>query len=143
MGILNDLEEIVVKVKAATTAFGEKAGQYVDISKLKFKLVELKSDLKSEYENLGKATYENNKKNTENGTDITVCIAQIDNLKLQIEELERQMATMKNKVICHACRSQNEINAVYCTKCGKKISDVIETSEVTSDDNDDFLDYED
>ena len=143
MGILNDLEEIVVKVKAATTAFGEKAGQYVDISKLKFKLVELKSDLKSEYENLGKATYENNKKNTENSTDITVCIAQIDNLKLQIEELERQMATMKNKVICHACRSQNEINAVYCTKCGKKISDVIETSEVTSDDSDDFLDYED
>lgn len=143
MGILNDLEEIVVKVKAATTAFGEKAGQYVDISKLKFKLVELKSDLKSEYENLGKATYENNKKNIENSTDITVCIAQIDNLKLQIEELERQMATMKNKVICHACRSQNEINAVYCTKCGKKISDVIETSEVTSDDSDDFLDYED
>ena len=143
MGILNDLEEIVVKVKAATTAFGEKAGQYVDISKLKFKLVELKSDLKSEYENLGKATYENNKKNTENSTDITVCIAQIDNLKLQIEELERQMATMKNKVICHACRSQNEINAVYCTKCGKKISDVIETSEVTSADSDDFLDYED
>lgn len=143
MGILNDLEEIVVKVKAATTAFGEKAGQYVDISKLKFKLVELKSDLKSEYENLGKATYENNKKNTENSTDITVCIAQIDNLKLQIEELERQMATMKNKVICHACRSQNEINAVYCTKCGKKISDVIETSEVTSDVSDDFLDYED
>lgn len=143
MGILNDLEEIVVKVKAATTAFGEKAGQYVDISKLKFKLVELKSDLKSEYENLGKATYENNKKNIENSTDITVCIAQIDNLKLQIEELERQMATMKNKVICHACRSQNEINAVYCTKCGKKISDVIETSEVTSDDSDGFLDYED
>ena len=141
MGILNDLEEIVVKAKAAATVLGEKAGQYVDISKLKFKLIELKSDLKSEYENLGKCTYENNKKNIENSSDITVCIAQIDNLKLQIEELERQMATMKNKVICHACRSQNEINAVYCTKCGKKISDVIETAEASSAE-DDFLDFE-
>ena len=141
MGILNDLEEILVKAKAAATVLGEKAGQYVDISKLKFKLIELKSDLKSEYENLGKCTYENNKKNIENSSDITVCIAQIDNLKLQIEELERQMATMKNKVICHACRSQNEINAVYCTKCGKKISDVIETAEASSAE-DDFLDFE-
>ena len=131
-----------MKIKSKnTTAFGEKAGQYVDISKLKFKLIELKSDLKSEYENLGKCTYENNKKNIENSSDITVCIAQIDNLKLQIEELERQMATMKNKVICHACRSQNEINAVYCTKCGKKISDVIETAEASSAE-DDFLDFE-
>ena len=51
------------------------------------------------------------------------------------------MATMKNKVICHACRSQNEINAVYCTKCGKKISDVIETAEASSAE-DDFLDFE-
>lgn len=141
MGILNDLEEIVVKVKAATTAFGEKAGQYVDISKLKFKLIELKSDLKSEFENLGKITYENSKNDVEDSSNITVCVAQIDNLKLQIEELERQMAAMKNKVICHACRSQNEIGAVYCTKCGEKISDVIETTEASSAEED-FLDFE-
>ena len=141
MGILNDLEEIVVKAKAAATALGEKAGQYVDISKLKFKLIELKSDLKSEFENLGKITYENSKNNIEDSSNITVCVAQIDNLKLQIEELERQMAAMKNKVICHACRSQNEIGAVYCTKCGEKISDVIETTEALSAE-DDFLDFE-
>ena len=77
----------------------------------------------------------------EDSSNITVCVAQIDNLKLQVEELERQMAAMKNKVICHACRSQNEIGAVYCTKCGEKISDVIETTEASSAE-DDFLDFE-
>ena len=54
-------EDIFVKAKGAVDAIGEKAGQYVGVSKLNIRLAELKNDLKNEYENLGKIVYKCNK----------------------------------------------------------------------------------
>ncbi len=137
MGVL---EDIFVKAKAAAGALGEKAGQYVDVSKLNIKLAEFKSDLKSEFENLGKIVYQSEKNEVENRAGINAGIAQIDNITLQIEELKKQIASIKNKVLCNACGSQNEIDSVYCAKCGEKLSENSKSTEVEEDDFSDFDD---
>ncbi len=137
MGVL---EDIFVKAKAAAGALGEKAGQYVDVSKLNIKLAEFKSDLKSEFENLGKIVYQSEKNEVENRAGINAGIAQIDNITLQIEELKKQIASIKNKVLCNACGSQNEVDSVYCAKCGEKLSENSKSSEVEEDDFSDFDD---
>ncbi len=133
-------EDIFVKAKAAAGALGEKAGQYVDVSKMNIKLAEFKGDLKSEFENLGKIVYECEKNNIENRSGIHASIAQIDNITLQIEELKRQIASIRNKVICKSCGSQNEVDSVYCSKCGEKLSESSKNNKKTEDDFSEFDD---
>lgn len=133
-------EDIFVKAKAAAGALGEKAGQYVDVSKMNIKLAEFKGDLKSEFENLGKVVYECEKNNIENRSGINASIAQIDNITLQIEELKRQIASIRNKVICKSCGSQNEIDSIYCAKCGEKLSENLQNKKEVEDDFSEFDD---
>lgn len=138
--IMGVFEDIFVKAKAAAGALGEKAGQYVDVSKLNIKLAEFKNDLKSEFENLGKIVYESEKNDVENRAGINASIAQIDNITLQIEETKKQIASIKNKILCKSCGSQNEVNSIYCAKCGEKLT---ENSKSTKEVEDDFSDFDD
>ncbi len=137
-------EDILIKAKGAVDAFGEKAGQYVDVSKLNIKLAELKAELKSEFENLGKTVYKNEKEGVEDNADVKMSIAQINNISLQIEDLKNQIASLKNKILCKACGNQNETSAIYCARCGKKLDEQTkEKSDSQKDEIDDFADFED
>lgn len=137
-------EDIFVKAKGAVDAIGEKAGQYVDVSKLNIRLMELKSDLKNEYENLGKTVYKCAKEGADGKSEVNVIVAQIDNINLRIEDLKKQIATLKNRVLCKSCEHLNEQDAVFCAKCGQKLSEQgeIKDKEVPQED-DDFEDFDD
>ena len=137
-------EDIFVKAKGAVDAIGEKAGQYVDVSKLNIRLMELKNDLKNEYENLGKVVYNCNKSGEDGKSEISVIIAQIDNLSLRIEELKKQIATLKNKVLCKSCEHLNEPDSVFCAKCGQKLSEQESAGSIKVETpSDDFEDFDD
>ena len=131
-------EDFFVKAKVAVDTLGEKAGQFVDVSKLNIKMAELKNDMKNEYETLGKAVYRAKKEQIEDDVTINYEIAQIDNLGLQIEELKKQIAAMKNKVLCQSCGQPNEIGSCYCAKCGEELSCKKASGTETKDDFEDF-----
>lgn len=137
MGIL---EDFFVKAKVAVDTLGEKAGQLVDVSKLNIKMAELKNDMKNEYANLGKAVYKAKKEQIDDDVTINYEVAQIDNLNLQIEELKKQIATMKNKILCKTCGQPNETGSVYCSKCGGELR---ESAVEKQDGIDDFKDFDD
>ncbi len=144
MAEMGMFEDIFVKAKGAVDAIGEKAGQYVDVSKLNIRLMELKSDLKSEYENLGKTVYNCNKNGEDGTSEINVSVAQIDNISLRIEELKKQIATLKNKVLCKSCEHLNEQDSVFCAKCGQKLSKQKNSDpQKTETAEDDFEDFDD
>ncbi len=134
-------EDIFVKAKAAADAITEKAGQYVDVSKLNIKLAELKGDLKSEFEILGKTVYELRKNGSDSKAGIDSSIAQIENITIQIEELKKQIAAIKNKVICKACGHQNDMEALYCAKCGEKLIKA-DKGDNTLKEDDDFSEFD-
>ncbi len=136
MGVL---EDFFVKAKEAVDTLGEKAGQFVDVSKLNIKMAELKNDMKNEYETLGKAVYKAKKENIDDDATVNYEVAQIDNLTLQIEELKKQIATMKNKVLCKSCGQPNEVGSCYCAKCGGELSC---DKECESEKKDDFEDFD-
>jgi len=136
MGIF---ENFFMKAKGAVDALGEKAGQFVDVSKLNIRVAELKSDLKNEFEALGKTVYNCEKNHLDAAQETNTFVSNIDNIYIQIEELKKQIAEMKNKVICKFCSGANENNAIYCGKCGKKL----DTTANKAKDEDDFSDFED
>lgn len=137
MGVL---EDFFVKAKEAVDTLGEKAGQLVDVSKLNIKMAELKNDMKNEYESLGKAVYKAKKENIDDAATVNYEVAQIDNLGLQIEELKKQIATMKNKVLCKSCGQPNETGSSYCAKCGEELSGEKDLESETKDDFEEFDD---
>ena len=55
MGILDD---VMINAKTAAEAVGKKAGQIVDVSKLRFNVAELNAELSKRYEALGEYLYE-------------------------------------------------------------------------------------
>ena len=137
MGVL---EDFFVKAKAAVDTLGEKASQLVDVSKLNIRMAELKNDMKNEYVNLGKAVYKARKENMEDDVTVNYEVAQIDNLNLQIEELKKQIATMKNKILCKTCGQPNETGARYCSKCG---GELLSISSIENEEKDDFEEFDD
>lgn len=132
-------EDIFVKAKGAVDALGEKAGQFVDVSKLNIKMAELKSDLKNEYEALGKTVYNCEKNHIDNASEVTNASLRIDSIYMQIEELKKQVAKMKNKVLCKECGNANNVNDSYCGKCGKELKN---SGSEPSEEADDFSEFE-
>ena len=132
-------EDIFVKAKGAVDALGEKAGQFVDVSKLNIKMAELKSDLKNEYEALGKTVYTCEKNHIDSASEVTNASLRIDSIYMQIEELKKQVAKMKNKVLCKECGNANNVNDSYCGKCGKELKN---SGSEPSEEADDFSEFE-
>lgn len=54
MGILDD---VVINAKSAAEAVGKKAGQIVDVSKLRINVAELNAEISKRYEALGEYVY--------------------------------------------------------------------------------------
>ncbi len=132
-------EDIFVKAKGAVDALGEKAGQFVDVSKLNIKMAELKSDLKNEYEALGKTVYNCEKNHIDSASEVTNASLRIDSIYMQIEELKKQVAKMKNKVLCKECGNANNVNDSYCGKCGKELKN---SGSEPLEEADDFSEFE-
>lgn len=132
-------EDIFVKAKGAVDALGEKAGQFVDVSKLNIKMAELRSDLKNEYEALGKTVYNCEKNHIDSASEVTNASLRIDSIYMQIEELKKQVAKMKNKVLCKECGNANNVNDSYCGKCGKELKN---SCSEPSEESDDFSEFE-
>ncbi len=115
MGILDD---VVVNVKSAAGVVGKKAGQIVDVSKLRINISEVNGEISKKFRQLGEYVYENKKEGEIDETEIDARIVEIDEQYTQLEELTNQMASLQNKVSCPVCRKQCSSEASYCSACG-------------------------
>lgn len=111
-------EDILLKAKDTANNLGSKAVKIVDVSKLKLELAETKSDLSLKFENIGKILYGSIKNGDFKSESVQAEIKEIDNLYFKIETLEKEIAGLKNKIVCKACGSVNNSDALYCNKCG-------------------------
>ncbi len=118
MGILDD---VVVNVKSAAGVVSKKAGQIVDISKLRLNVSEVNGAINKCYNELGQYIYNGKKDGEVVDTDIDERIAEIDELYVQLEELATQMALLQNKVSCPVCKKLCDNEASFCSSCGAAI----------------------
>ena len=73
-------EDVVVNAKSAVSVVGKKAGQIVDISKLRFNAAEINNEISKRFESLGRVVYDGEK--TENNASelVAECVKAIDEL---------------------------------------------------------------
>ena len=117
--------------KKATEAYkitADKTGKIAKETKLKFKISELKSQIEEIYEEIGKKVYEKHIREEE------ICIkkdleeecAKIDVLASEIEDLQDETLSLKDKKQCQNCHTQIDKEDKYCKNCGTKQDDIKE-----------------
>ena len=120
MGIIDD---VVINAKNAADTAYKKAGEAVDIARLKINLAELNSRLSKKYELLGRMMYTEMKDtNTDvNSESVNALINEISSLLEQFKATEEYINSTKKQYICSKCGHENSKDAIYCNKCGNKL----------------------
>ena len=116
-------EDVVVNAKSAVDVVGKKAGKFVDISKLRISAADINNEISKKFEELGRAVYTAAKDGTDASNTISENSAVINDLYEQLEAVNSQLALARERLICKNCGNENEQGAVYCSKCGSKLTD--------------------
>ncbi len=119
MGIFDD---VVVNAKSAAEAVGRKAGQLVDVSKLRIGAAEVNAEITKRYETLGQYVYENCRELTAADPEAVGKMAEIDELKAQATAIAKELNDKQNKVVCPSCGVQCSNTAAFCSSCGAKLA---------------------
>ena len=117
------LEDVVYNAKAAVNAVGQKAGQIVDISKLRLNTADLNNEISKRFESLGRIVYDAKKTENSSADLVEECVLTIDDLYQQLDEVNEQIAKARNRVKCKSCGYENAQEAVYCNRCGAKLEE--------------------
>lgn len=115
------LEDVVINTKSAINTFSKKAGELVDISKLKINAAEVQNEISKKFELIGKVVYDSNDESLGCNPQIETLKNQLDYLFLKLNDINEQIAAMKKKCKCKECGELNDLNSNYCCKCGAKI----------------------
>ncbi len=119
MGILDD---VVINAKSAAEAVSRKAGQIVDISKLRISAAELNSEISKRYEVLGRYVYETSRQILAGDPEAVGKMAEIDELKTQATAIAQALGDKQNKVVCPTCGKQCSNTDQFCAGCGTKLA---------------------
>lgn len=118
MGILDD---VVVNAKSAAEAVGRKAGQLVDVSKLRIGAAEVNSEITKRYETLGRYVYENCREALAGDPEAYGKMVEIDELKAQAAAIAKELGDKQNKTVCPVCGKQCSNSDAFCSTCGAKL----------------------
>ena len=84
MGILDD---VVINAKSVAEAVGRKAGQIVDVSKLRVGVAEVNAEITKRYQTLGQYVYENSREALAADPEAMGKMAELDGLQEQLLSL--------------------------------------------------------
>lgn len=118
MGILDD---VVINAKSAAEAVSRKAGQIVDVSKLRISAAEINAEIAKRYEVLGQYVYECLRTTMAEDPEACGQMAEIDELKAQQAAIARELGDKQNKIFCPTCGKQSPTSATFCSSCGTKL----------------------
>ncbi len=117
------------KASEAYKVTADKTGKLAKEAKLRMKIGELKSEINTIYQEIGKTVYENHVR--EEKEDMTNILEErctkIDCLSDEIELYLKECLELKDKRQCKNCYVEIEKDAKFCPECGAK-QEIIEES---------------
>lgn len=116
-------EDAVIKAKSAADYAGKKTGELVELSKLRISSTEIEKKIDNEYAELGKMVYKAAKEHADCTDYVQEKAAVIDALFSEHAQLDCKISALRNLKKCPDCTCENAQDAVYCSKCGKKLEE--------------------
>ncbi len=114
-------EDVVVNAKSAANVVGKKAGQLMDISKLRLSAADINREISRRLEALGRTVYDAQKSGYDPSELVAESVSCIDELYEQLDVINQELAMARNKLTCQACGTLNPQESIYCSHCGAKL----------------------
>lgn len=114
------LEDVLSCAKSVAQTAGRKTEELVEQTKNRVKLADLRRELASLYEGLGRLIYDSRTSGETVDDMVEACVEQISELQKQLTKLEDRVMESKNVIRCD-CGALNVNTAVFCNQCGKKL----------------------
>ncbi len=105
------------KVKDVATVDAKTTGELVNVYKFKIQ------EIRSLYEQLGRAVYQMRKNSLDNDELIDSLQKEIDEQLCKLAKVDELLCEAKNQTICPCCHTKNSKDAVYCSGCGTQLRD--------------------
>ncbi len=115
------IEKVTSNISKFKKTVVKGTNKVVEASKLTISLSEKKGALTELYEEIGKKVYHSGNEEIVEQLVVSNEVSQITRLKEEIEDIETQLAQIKNKQKCPDCGAQIGNNDAYCKICGNKI----------------------
>lgn len=132
MAFFEDLGKKLTKVGEATA---QKTKEVAEFTKLKAKILDIQNKLDKAYVEVGKKYIEVHPANE--GDEMKYVVDAVYALEDQLKELRKQLQDLKGMVKCNVCGSENDGEAVFCSKCGAELKNdevIIEAEAVEVED---------
>lgn len=105
----------------AACSVAKKSGVILETSKLTLAISSANSDIRDEYEKIGKKIYEGYKENSVSSEDITAHCELIDAKFAEIKLYRHSLNELKKLRVCPICKAEVSKESTYCAKCGEKL----------------------
>lgn len=114
-----NFEKLKSKLSNAAVKTKETSGTMVEIAKLKYKLLEVNSNIDDNYKSIGKLVY-----NSSDDEDISEKLKELsDKLTILIDtknDMQSRYDDLLSKKQCPECEARMEKDFDFCPKCGYK-----------------------
>ena len=118
MGILENIKGVVAKT---TKDVVKVSGTAVEFTKLKYKLGEVKDQIKNKYSQIGEIVYKSNVNEDVDKDRIENICDEITELLKKADEYETAINKTSNKKTCPSCGHVVTYDSVFCAKCGNML----------------------
>ncbi|MBR5558701.1 MAG: zinc ribbon domain-containing protein [Oscillospiraceae bacterium] len=131
---MSAFDNFLSKARDVADAAAQKTGEVVEISKLKLQAIKLNSNIQKAYEELGSVYYNSVKFGGNAEDQLNGCVAEIDRLLKEQEELENSMNDVGKSTghFCTACGFENSAKAAFCSNCGTPLNSTFVDVQMSS-----------
>lgn len=106
----------------------DKTNNIVDTTKLSLAKNDTEGKINKLYQQIGEIVYKKYLADGETETDINDICIELDKFKTELDDLNEQIAELKNTVVCPSCGENNNKGNEYCSKCGTHLSGTVQSA---------------
>lgn len=97
----------------------KKTKDLTEVAKLNSQISKEESTIEQKYREIGKAFYE--KYGTTEDSELKELCTDVKNGYERIEELKKQLHSVKGLTICPRCGKENSVESSFCSSCGEAL----------------------
>ncbi|NLT40383.1 MAG: hypothetical protein GXX89_07970 [Clostridiales bacterium] len=97
---------------------GKKAGEIWDAGKLGVRVLELKCDISSLQEELGRLVYGIHRGRDTGDAEVEKLITALDEKAAELADAQKKLRRMRGRKVCPACESLCGSDDAFCKRCG-------------------------
>lgn len=114
------IDDLLTGAKKYIDKVSDKATEAVEVSRAQLERTQLRGKLKEKYQELGEAYFGILEAGSDERAQLESFLAEIRELRANLATVEAAIAE-KGPKFCPDCGNKNEVEAGYCSKCGRKL----------------------